>query len=238
MPTVYVLLCEKNRYYVGKTDRSIEDRIEEHFNKCGSEWTRKYKPIKAVEIKKEADEFDEDKYTKMYMKKYGIDKVRGGTYTQIELPEYQEMTLQNELCSASDLCFRCNRSGHFASNCYAKTKADGSPIDYDSSDDESENEECWCCEYCDKEFSSKHEANQHENICKNKNKKSSFIPKFFDTALAVLKVAEELIDDKPKRSSNYYDNKPKKQTCFRCGRDGHYANNCYASTHVNGKKIY
>ena len=242
MPTVYVLLCEKNRYYIGKTDRQIEDRIEEHFNKCGSEWTRKYKPIKVVEVKKDADEFDEDKYTKMYMKKHGVENVRGGTYTQLELPEYQEMTLEKELCSASDLCFRCNRTGHYASKCYARTKADGSPIDNDDSSDDSsddsEYEECWCCEYCDKEFSSKHEANKHENMCKNKSKKSSFIPRFFDTALAVLKVAEELIDDKPKRSSNYYDNKPNKQVCFRCGRDGHYANNCYASTHINGKKIY
>jgi predicted GIY-YIG superfamily endonuclease len=136
--TIYVLLCEKNRYYIGKTDRPIENRIVEHFNFniIASEWTHKYKPIKVVEIKKDADEFDEDKYTKIYMKKYGIDKVRGGTYTQIELPEYQKMTLQNELCSASNLCFRCNRSGHFASNCFVKTKADGSPIEEEESDEE------------------------------------------------------------------------------------------------------
>jgi hypothetical protein len=84
--------------------------------------------MKVVEVKKFADEFDEDKYTKMYMKKYGIDRVRGGSYTQMNLPEYSKQTLEKELCSASDLCFRCNRPGHFANKCYAKTKIDGAPV--------------------------------------------------------------------------------------------------------------
>lgn len=122
MRTVYVLQCENNRYYVGKTDRPLETRVEEHFNRCGSEWTQKYRPIKVVEIKQNADEFDEDKYTKIYMKKHGIDKVRGGTHTQLKLHDYQLMTLEKELRNASDLCFRCNRPGHYANNCYAKSK--------------------------------------------------------------------------------------------------------------------
>lgn len=219
MPTIYVLQCEKNRYYIGKTDRPLLDRIEEHFNRNGSQWTRKYRPIKVVEQIPNADEFDEDKYTKKYMKKYGIDKVRGGTYTQLELPEYSIMALEKELCSASDLCFRCSRPGHFAGQCYASTKADGSPIDDDSE------EECWCCEYCDKEFVSEYEANKHERTCVKKNENSSFLPKLFNTAL---KIAEKFMEEE----------KPKRQKCFRCGRDGHYANDCYASSHINGKRLY
>jgi cellular nucleic acid-binding protein len=190
MPTVYVLLCEKGRYYVGKTDRPLHSRVEEHFNKEGSEWTRKYNPIKVVDQIHDADEFDEDKYTKMYMKKYGIDKVRGGTYTQIYLPDYSIRTLEKEICSASDSCFRCNRSGHFASQCFASTKVDGSPIEH-SDDDTSE---CWCCEYCDSEFATEREAIKHEKTCN--------------------------------------------RSCFRCGRSGHYVDDCYASSHINGKRLY
>lgn len=216
MPTIYVLQCERNRYYIGKTDRRLKDRVEEHFHSSGSEWTRTYKPIKVIEVKQNADDFDEDKYTKIYMKKFGIDKVRGGTYTQMELPEYQLRTLEKELCGASDLCYRCNRTGHFASTCYAKTKADGSLIDEDTSD--SEYGEFWCCEYCDKEFDTEFEANKHEKTCKKK--------KLFNT-ISILNIAQEVFDDKPK-----------KQTCYRCGRHGHYANNCYASNHINGKKLY
>lgn len=128
MPTIYVLLCDKDRYYIGKTNRLVNDRIEEHFNKNGSEWTKKYKPIRVIEQIRNADEFDEDKYTKKYMKKYGIDKVRGGSYTQIYLPEYSIMALEKELCTSSNLCYRCNRSGHFVNQCYATTKVDGTLI--------------------------------------------------------------------------------------------------------------
>lgn len=135
MPTVYILQCEKGRYYIGKTDRPLYERIEEHFGKNGSRWTMKYRPISVVEHISNADCFDEDKYTKIYMKKYGIDKVRGGTYTQIILPRESISVLEKELCSASDLCFRCNRQGHFASQCYARTRADGSPIDDEDDDD-------------------------------------------------------------------------------------------------------
>ena len=164
MPTIYVLQCEKNRYYIGKTDRPLQDRIEEHFNKHGSEWTKKFKPLKVIEIKHNADDFDEDKYTKIYMEKYGIDKVRGGTYTQIHLPEYSYLALEKELCNASNLCFRCNRPGHFANTCYASTKADGSIIEDDS---ESE-EEYWVCDLCHKEFDTEIEAIKHEKVCTSK----------------------------------------------------------------------
>lgn len=141
--TIYVLQCVKSRYYVGKTNRHVNERLADHFKDNGSEWTRMFKPIKMVEIIRNADEFDEDKITKKYMKTYGIDKVRGGTYTSIILPNYQIMSLERELCSASDLCFRCNRKGHFASSCYANTYSDGSHIDDDEDEDDCRSN-TWC----------------------------------------------------------------------------------------------
>lgn len=196
MPTIYVLLCAGNRYYIGKTDRPIQDRVEEHFSHNGSEWTRKYKPIKVIEIIQNADDFDEDKYTKQYMKEHGIDRVRGGTYTQIQLPEFSIKSLEKELCNASDLCFRCNRPGHFANQCYATNKSRHQPI--------SDTFDVWCCEYCNKEFRTYYAAEKHEQICTGTEVKS------------------------------YGYNGRNPNTCYRCGRTGHYANECFASTHAKG----
>jgi len=48
----------------------------------------------------------------------------------------------------NDLCFRCHRKGHYASDCYAKTTITGDEIE-DSSEEEIK---VFCCSYCDKEF--------------------------------------------------------------------------------------
>jgi predicted GIY-YIG superfamily endonuclease len=78
MTTIYVLELESNKYYVGKS-KELEIRLENHFNNNGFSWTQKYKPIKILEIFKDCDDFDEDKYTLKYMSKYGINNVRGGS---------------------------------------------------------------------------------------------------------------------------------------------------------------
>ena len=139
MPTIYVLLCEEGKYYVGKTNRDIDVRFQEHIAGKGSEWTRTYKPAKVINTFPNADEFDEDKYTKIYMKTYGIENVRGGTYTQIVLPDYCMLALEKELCSASDLCYRCGRPGHFARQCYAKTNTEDSLIGMKEEEDQTDN---------------------------------------------------------------------------------------------------
>ena len=220
MPTIYVLLCERNMYYVGKTERPLQVRIVEHFNRIGSEWTRKYRPIEVIEQIPNADEFDEDKYTKIYMKMYGIDKVRGGSYSQLELPYYSLLTLEREFCSADNLCFRCNRYGHFANQCYASSKADGTPLNQDNN-----RHHCWCCGLCDKEFASVHEANEHERTCKDNNKIINIITKVFNTALDI---AEEFLEEKGKQkhficmfcyTEQVFQgiDKSNKMRCFRCG---------------------
>lgn len=55
-------------------------------------------------------------------------------------------------------CFRCGRQGHGAGSCYASTYANGSYISDDSDDDGF----AWCCQFCDKEFSTEKGARYHE----------------------------------------------------------------------------
>ena len=71
---VYVLELEDNRYYVGRTSNFIQ-RMNEHFTSNGSIYTKKYKPIKIIEIVEEKTPFDERDKTIEYMKKYSWEKL-------------------------------------------------------------------------------------------------------------------------------------------------------------------
>jgi hypothetical protein len=117
MRTVYVLECQNSKYYVGQTDRPLEFRISEHKHHQGSEWTKLYQPIRLIDSKENADEFDEDKYTKIYMKRYGIENVRGGSYTQITLPVHLHTALLHELSTVSNTCHQCGSIDHFINQC-------------------------------------------------------------------------------------------------------------------------
>ena len=116
--TIYVLKLEDNKYYVGKTS-DIERRMINHVDGVASSWTKKYKPLGIVEILHNMDAYDEDKYTLIYMDKYGINNVRGGVYVTEELNKYEILAIKKKLWSANDKCMRCGRNSHFIKNCYA-----------------------------------------------------------------------------------------------------------------------
>ena len=73
---IYVLKLIDERYYVGRTSNFMQ-RMNEHFNGMGSEYTKKYKPIKIIEVTEEINVTDERDKTLEYMKMYGYEKVRG-----------------------------------------------------------------------------------------------------------------------------------------------------------------
>jgi len=122
---IYILKLDNDKYYVGKT-KNIIKRVHFHKNNLGSEWTKKYKYKSIIKTIESDSPFDEDKYVKIYMNKYGIDNVRGGSYNQIELTDEQKNNLIKELQTINNLCYRCGRNNHFIKNCYAKTNVDGS----------------------------------------------------------------------------------------------------------------
>jgi predicted GIY-YIG superfamily endonuclease len=116
---IYILLCHGNKYYVGQTSR-LPQRLLEHFSeKYASAWTTKYPPIRLIEQHLCQTSLDENFHTKRYMKLHGIDNVRGGSYVQVVLPEYKRLALEDELSTASGLCFRCHQPGHYISQCNA-----------------------------------------------------------------------------------------------------------------------
>lgn len=115
---LYTLLLSSNKFYIGKTSKNVVDRFSVHKKGYGSIWTKLYKPVKILEQFESIDKFEEDKYTKKYMDKYGIDNVRGGSYSNVNLTDWQIKALEYELKTSNDLCFHCGMKGHFASDCY------------------------------------------------------------------------------------------------------------------------
>jgi hypothetical protein len=123
MVFIYVLKLQKGKYYVGKTSNP-QFRLESHFNHNGSEWTKIYKPTKIIELISNCDDYDEDKYTKIYMDRYGIENVRGGSYTSIQLDTSTKKQLIKISNSTNNRCFQCGKSGHFAKDCYKNEEDD------------------------------------------------------------------------------------------------------------------
>ena len=88
---LYVLKLEQNKWYVGITSLTPEKRFSQHWSGFGgANWTRKYKPIKIYYTKdlgccsiKRAERY-ESRVTRMYMRKYGWNNVRGGDLADTE----------------------------------------------------------------------------------------------------------------------------------------------------------
>jgi predicted GIY-YIG superfamily endonuclease len=117
--SLYVLRLMSEKFYIGKS-QNIEKRISDHFINRGAEWTKLYKPLEVIEIIKNVDNFEEDKKVKQYMLKYGIESVRGGTYSKINLSKNEIFFIKKELYTAMDMCFNCGSTEHFISKCDKK----------------------------------------------------------------------------------------------------------------------
>ena len=211
---IYILKCEQGKYYVGKSE-DPQKRYQEHLNGKGSSWTRKYKPISLEKVYEKASPFDEDKYTKEYMAKYGIENVRGGLYTAIEISEDQEDTLRNEIRAAKDTCYKCGKAGHFANRCPKKTSFTAS---------------CGC----GRTFMVFEEYLSHMRMCLPRRKEESSSE---DEVIVCGDCNKEFTSDYAFDKHKCNPKQSARMTCYKCGREGHWANTCYAKRHINGKYI-
>lgn len=163
---IYILLLEGGRYYIGMTN-NFTRRFKEHSEGKGSEWTRKYPPLSIVKTISSSNPFDEDKYVKEYMYRYGIHNVRGGSYVTEKLDNSQMKTLKTEIWQAKKCCTRCGRNNHFIKECYAMTDVYGYLID--------EKEYVFQCSKCKKEFFNESDCTLHLQSCKRYNRRFQLI---------------------------------------------------------------
>lgn len=180
MESLYVLKLDKGKWYIGKST-DIMKRYQQHLTGSGSAWTSKYPPKSLVESRPITSTHDENNVTKDYMKKYGVENVRGGSYTQVVLDDSTISVLKNEFIGNDNKCLNCGLAGHFANRCRTKVEQKEQSYVYE-------------CDYCDRVFTTRFGCSVHEKKCSEKDS----------------------------------------DECYRCGRDSHWANECYAKTHVDG----
>lgn len=113
---IYVLRLVSDKYYVGKAN-DVDARFQKHVAGNGASWTKKYKPLDIVSRVPMESPFQEDMTVLEYMLRYGIDNVRGGSYSQVRLPVDTVFNIRKQLCHAENKCFKCLKVGHFVSQC-------------------------------------------------------------------------------------------------------------------------
>ena len=196
MTTIYILELQGGNYYIGKTSNVIQ-RYQQHLNGNGSAWTTRYAPLSLIKTIENASAFDEDKVTKEYMAKYGMDKVRGGTYVEMELSAVHKQVIQKEIWNAKGLCTGCGKHGHFVKDCYTNKAKSASALRSASQ--------------------SAFTMSQPRPTYKTYTKSYEY------------EESEESEYESEYESEDEDEYAYQKDTCYRCGRQGHYSSNCYAT---------
>ena len=115
---IYVYKCFGDKYYIEKSTLDGNIRFLQHLtedNTCT--FTNNYPPIEIIEKYDTHDLLDEDKIIKKYMMIYGINNVRGGSYTDLKLEDWQIKSLEHEFIYVSNPCLECDKHGHLAQDC-------------------------------------------------------------------------------------------------------------------------
>ena len=202
---VYVLALKDGFYYIGRFN------ISQIKNGGGSSWTKLHPPVSVVEtIYRDAEydeEFDEDEIVYKYMKKYGVDKVRGGTYSSTLLSDYS-IKILNEKLNKNEYIYKANENSVVTT----KTDTDFTTVVYDSSKKNQSS---------DSKKSSRVSSSSSAHVC------SYCEVSFIDDVM--LKKHEERCMD-----SYFTKNKNDGKICERCGRHTHITQYCKAKTDIQG----
>lgn len=222
---VYALLCEGNRVYIGSCERGrLTARLQEHNSESrGAAFTRAFRPIELVETRLSTHPLDEDRMVLEYMNQWRaegyadwINRVRGGSYSMINLPAYQIRSLQDQLNHATRACMICGGTNHYASQCQRR--------DYPITSRSSLNL-----------FSRMNDPGSSEDSdseCESETLMSDNVGRY-SRSIRPRRTANQY-----RRANQYARFYPSETNnanrCFRCGRAGHFASSCFARVHVNG----
>jgi predicted GIY-YIG superfamily endonuclease len=215
--------CIPPKFYIG-TSADVEQRIRDHVNGRGSSWCRhvmgEYKLTKCFLVEtRDAEPLTEDMVTKEYMMRWGIMHVRGGSYSQIELSSATIDHLLREFGTATNACFRCGETGHFVSACphmRAQVQASTQP------------QPSWLDAIASVATQATSVINAVNGLINNHAPVAhAQAPAPTPAPMQPKRMSAAAVAAKP----------PPGQKCTRCGRNNHYADKCYATTHYDGSRL-
>jgi len=219
---IYVLLLEKDKWYIGYTDRKDGERFTEHFTGQGSKWTQLYKPVQVMEWR-EGTLADENKVTLEYMQKYGWWNVRGGSYCHVDMSEPPKQLIPA-------LPPQLNTSDKQTKKIYKNSKwITIKPVNNTQ----------------EKKINNQKLTQIHQGTCfrcgkDGHSEKACYVKKDVNGNYINDKESEST-DSSDSSDSNdsgkYHKTIRKSNNCYKCGRSGHYATDCYATTHKKGYYI-
>lgn len=204
-------------YYVGVTT-DVDKRIREHVNGQGAAWTKhivnthKLRVVHLVELFDEVHPLTEDTVVKKYMLQAGIPYVRGGSYSQIVLPQDTIKHLLREFGTATGACFRCGGTGHYANMCVYDPHADTNAM--------ANTENTWLSGF----------TTVISHATSAINAVTGLVAASHGHAHVPVSAPEPT--KAPQRNSSSH-----ACICTRCGRNNHTAVKCCATTHYNGTKL-
>jgi hypothetical protein len=98
---IFILQLEHNKYFVGASQDPVK-AMEEHREGLGPLWTRIHRPLGIIKRVPFQREEELDTFVKGAMRTYGLENVRGGSWSDARISDTQRHALHAELHGGDD----------------------------------------------------------------------------------------------------------------------------------------
>lgn len=206
---IYVLALEHGMRYVGKTDLSPELRFQQHLeenSKNAAAWCKLHKPLSVVSCYPQTSLSSEDECVLQLMANpmFGIDRVRGGSFSSIDIEPHRK-TIVAMLATRANVCYLCHLPNHVASACPKSESTETVSVGTTTRTPTTTNRMTIT------------KNNREDEITERSR---SWKP--YDRTIPT---PRKHVPDTRKHVPD---------TCYRCGRNSHYRADCFAVTHLQG----
>jgi hypothetical protein len=94
--SIFLLELEHGKFYVGASSDPVKT-LEECREGLGPVWTRIHRPLRLQEVIRMAPVSDVDQHVRRWMLQYGVENVRGGSWSEVRLTDKERQALCGEL---------------------------------------------------------------------------------------------------------------------------------------------